>query len=64
MAKLAILARFSDAEKQTMERIATVCPVESTATARLQLARTHGISTKAGVPVDEQDAENLYDTWA
>ena len=64
MAKLAILARFSDAEKQTMDRIATVCPVESTATARLQLARMHGISTKAGAPVDEQDAENLYDTWA
>ena len=63
MAKLAILARFTDAEQQTMERIATLCPVESTATARLQLARTHGIATKAGAH-DEPDAESLYDTWA
>lgn len=65
MAKLAILARFSDADKQTMERIAAVCPVESTATARLHLARTHGISTKAGAHDEHvHDAENLYDTWA
>ena len=64
MAKLAILARFTDEEKQTMDRIATLCPVESTATARLHLARTHGLSTKARAHEELKAAENFYDEWA